>query len=76
LKFEFVSTATSRARIDVYDALSRLVQTVFDKPVESGVNYNAEFVPKSKVNTMYFYRMILGDKVYNGKVVYSKQIVH
>jgi len=76
LKFEFVSTATSRARIDVYDALGRLVQTVFDKPVKSGVNYNAEFVPKSKVNTMYFYRMILGDKVYNGKVVYSKQIVH
>jgi hypothetical protein len=49
-----------------------MVQTVFDNNVEAGVRYDAEFKPVAPVSSMYFYRMTLGNDVFNGKVVYEK----
>ena len=73
VQFEFVSPEPVNARIDVYDMTGRMVKTVFEGPVEGGVNYNAEFKPQSEISGFYLYRMTLGEAVYNGKLIYNKK---
>ncbi len=73
LRFEFVAQKAVDARIDLYDMTGRMIKTIFEQPVEGGVSYQAEFKPESSVSGMYIYRMIIGDAVYNGKVVFKKE---
>ena len=73
LRFEFVASESVNARIDLYDMTGRLVKTVFDQPVESGVSYQAEFRPDAMVAGMYVYRAVMGEQIYNGKVVFKKK---
>jgi hypothetical protein len=73
LKFEFVSPESVNARIDLYDMTGRLVKTIFEQPVEGGASYEAEFRPESIVSGMFIYRVILGEAVHNGKVVFKKK---
>jgi hypothetical protein len=73
LRFEFVSLEPVNARIDLYDMTGRIVKTIFEQPVESGVSYEAEFRPEIIISGMYIYRVIMGDAVYNGKVVLKKK---
>jgi hypothetical protein len=61
------------ARIDLYDMTGRLVKTIFEQPIEGGVNYEADFKPETIISGMYIYRMTMGDAVYNGKVVFKKE---
>jgi hypothetical protein len=72
LRFEFVSPTSVNARIDIYDMTGRMIQNVFNAPVEGGVMYNAEFTPKAEISGMYIYRMTMGEAVYNGKVLFKK----
>ena len=71
-KFEFASPEDTHVRIVIYDMTGRMVKTVFDNPIMGGVNYKVEFVPESQISGMYIYRMTIGEKVYNGKIVYKK----
>ena len=72
LRFEFSAPESVNARIDLYDMTGRMVKTIFEQAIEGGVNYNAEFKPEATVSGMYIYRMSMGEKVYNGKVVFRK----
>jgi hypothetical protein len=49
-----------------------MLKTIFEQPLEGDVYYEAEFKPETVVSGMYIYRMVMGDAVYNGKVVYKK----
>jgi hypothetical protein len=73
LRFEFVSPESVNARIDLYDMNGRMVKTIFEQPVEGGVSYEADFRPEAEVSGMYFYRVTLGEAIYNGKVVFKKE---
>jgi hypothetical protein len=73
LRFEFVSPESVNARIDLFDMTGRLVKTIFEQPIEGGVNYEAEFRPETIISGMYIYRMTMGENVYNGKVVFKKE---
>jgi hypothetical protein len=73
LRFEFVSPEPVNARIDLYDMTGRLVKNIFEQPIEDGVNYEAEFKADSEISGIYFYRVIMGNNITNGKVVYKKQ---
>jgi hypothetical protein len=73
LRFEFVSPESVNARIDLYDMTGRLVKTIFEQPIEGGINYEAEFKPETIISGMYIYRMTMGENVYNGKVVFKKK---
>ncbi len=73
LRFEFISPETVQAKIDIYDMTGRHIETVFDNFIEGGTMYNAEFKPMTVISAMYFYRMTMGNAVYNGKVVYKKE---
>jgi hypothetical protein len=70
--FEFVSTVNCDARIDLFDMNGRLIQTIFNSKVESGIKYNAEFRPNSEKSGMYIYRMRLGILEYEGIVLYNE----
>jgi len=72
LQFEFESPVDGHARIDLFDFSGRILQTVFNSPVEGGVHYNAEFIPASENSGIIYYRMTLGMEVFNGKVVFNK----
>ena len=72
LRFEFVPAEDSHARIDVYDMTGRLVKTVFNQQVKTGIQYEAEFIPASHISGKYIYRIITGNSVQNGKVTYRK----
>jgi len=72
LRFEFISPLNTNARIDIYDITGRLVTTLFDKPVEAGVEYTVDFRPDVIVSGMYLYRVILGDQVLTDKVLFAK----
>jgi hypothetical protein len=73
LRFEFVSPESVNARIDLYDMNGRMVKTIFEQPVEGGVSYETEFRPEAIISGMYIYRVIMGDAVYNGKVIFKKE---
>ena len=72
LRFEFVATEDVNARIDMYDMSGRMVKTIFEQPVQADMSYEAEFKPETTISGMYIYRMVMGDAVYNGKVVFRK----
>jgi hypothetical protein len=72
LRFEFVSPESVNARIDLYDMTGRMVKNIFEQPIEGGVSYEAEFKPETIINGMYIYRLIMGETVYNGKVIFKK----
>lgn len=72
LRFEFVSPVNFNAFIDIFDITGRLVRNIFEGRIEGGVYYDVEFKPETSVGGIYIYRMTLGEKVYNGKVVYKE----
>jgi len=73
LKIEFVSPEDTNARIDIYDMTGRLVKTIFEQPVEAYQYYEAEFEPETALSGIYVYRLILGDKIQSGKVIFKKE---
>ena len=73
VRFEFVSPVAVQAKIDIYNMAGQMIRTIFDGFVEENTRYNAEFKPIDEVSGMYFYRMQLGDTIYNGKLVYKKE---
>ena len=73
LRFEFVSPESVNARIDLYDMTGRMVKTIFEQPIDGGTNYEAEFRPEAIISGMYFYRVTMGEAIYNGKVVFKKE---
>jgi hypothetical protein len=73
LRFGYVSPEPVNARIDLYDMTGRKVKLIFEQTIEGGVRYNAEFKPETIISGMYIYRMVMGEAVYNGKVVFKNR---
>jgi hypothetical protein len=73
LLFEFVSPESVKARIDLYDMTGRMIKTIFEAPIEGGVNYEADFKPETIISGIYIYRVTLGEAKFNGKVVLKKE---
>ena len=51
----------------------RLVETIFEQPIEGGTGYEADFRPGAIISAIYFYRVTLGETNYNGKVIFKKE---
>lgn len=73
LYFEINSSEDTYAKLDIYDISGRLIKTIFEKQVKSGVAYKSEYIPNNQNSGTYIYRLILGEKVYNGKVVQNQR---
>jgi hypothetical protein len=72
LHFEYISPVDCKARIELYDVSGRLLKTVFNNQIEGGVNYKTEYIPSTDKAGIYFYRITLGENVYNGTVLYNR----
>ncbi|QGY44304.1 T9SS type A sorting domain-containing protein [Maribellus comscasis] len=73
LKFEFVSPEDTKSTVELYDITGRKISTVFEGQVKGNIKYNIEFVPTNAVSGMYLYKVIIGNTVYNGNVIYKKR---
>jgi len=72
LNFEFSAQADSHVVIEIFDRLGRKVKTVFENEVKGMVRYNEKFTGVNMADGIYFYRITIGDNVYNGKVINVK----
>jgi hypothetical protein len=70
---EFTTPESVHACVDIYDMNGRLVTTILNRDVESGVVYTAELIPENLTSSFYTYRLTLGNQVYTGKVIYNNQ---
>jgi len=50
----------------------RLVNTIFEQHVDAEVIYETEFRPSTTTSAFYIYRILLGDNVTNGKVIFKR----
>ncbi len=67
--FEFTSPETADARIDMFDAAGRLVKTIFNRPVEAGMFYKAEFKAEEGTDGYYIYKLKVGTFHNSGIIV-------
>ncbi len=73
LKIEFFSPETTHACLEIFDMNGQLIKNIFNCDVEDGMIYKACFYPENLIPNVYFYKLILGNNIYNGKVVYNKK---
>ena len=71
-RIQFISPEPARARVDVFDINGRSINTIFNDDIEGGIVYYADFKPENYISSIYFYRIRIGDYVYNGKIIYKK----
>ena len=71
LFFDFVSPNDGKAKIEIYDITGRKLETVFDKTVDSKQHYRIEYLPKRNTSNAMFYRVIIDEEVFTGKVIYQ-----
>ena len=68
--FEFQSPLNAHARLEVFDIRGVKLKTLFDNNLVGGQYYKVEYLPETISNGMYFYKMIIGNKIFSGKVNY------
>jgi hypothetical protein len=72
LYFEFTREESCNALIEIFDAAGRKLTVLHKQPAEAGQTYRLEYHPVQPVSGMLFYRMIFGNEVITGKVIYNK----
>jgi hypothetical protein len=72
LNFEFAVMEDSGVVIEIFDMTGRKVNTVFEDEGKGMVRHNVKFTGADIVEGVYFYRITIGDTVYNGKVIHVK----
>ncbi|MEZ5107276.1 MAG: T9SS type A sorting domain-containing protein, partial [Draconibacterium sp.] len=72
LHFEFMSTEKTHAQIDIFDLTGRKIESIFDSKIDENLIYNVDFNPSDATSTIYIYRVVIGEKIFNGKVVHQK----
>jgi hypothetical protein len=72
LNFRFVPEHDTRAVLELYDMNGALIQTLFDDAVSGGQQYEVEYLPQLRQTGMVFYRLVMGNKVSTGRVLYQR----
>jgi hypothetical protein len=72
LNFNIKWDKNASAILDIFDVTGRKIETIFNQNIEAGQMYNVKYIPNSLVDNMLFYRLILGDDILTGKVLYKK----
>jgi len=71
LRFELMAKESVNAQIDIYDITGRLIKTIFEQPIQADYKYEAIFEPDVEITGFYIYRVIIGDNITNGKVIFK-----
>jgi hypothetical protein len=72
LNFRFVPEHDTRAVLELYDMNGALIQTLFDDAVSGGQQYEVVYLPQLRQTGMVFYRLVMGNKVSTGRVLYQR----
>jgi hypothetical protein len=70
--FELISGKDANAEINVYDITGRKVKTIFNDLIKREVTYKFVFEPAAPVSAIYIYTLILGDEVFQGKLIFNE----
>ena len=73
LYFDLQWNQTSHALLEIFDIRGVKLTTLFDNTVEAGHFYRIEYAPGAVTPGMLMYRLVIGNEVINGKVLYQKQ---
>ncbi len=71
--FEFSSPDVVNARLELFDAAGAKLGVLFNQQIEGGELYQVEYNPTGISTKMLIYRLVLGDQVYTGKLIYKQQ---
>ena len=67
-----MSTEKTHAKIDIFDLTGRKIESIFDGEIDENLIYNVDFNPGDATSTIYIYRVVIGEKIFNEKVVRQK----
>ena len=68
-QIEFISKKASFATLCIYDIYGNLVECLYEGPVEENTYYNFEFHPANSQESIFFYRLVSGDDIIQGKLM-------
>ena len=71
VNFRFVPEMDSQVKLEVFDALGRLLETVFEGNVSAGVTYEYKFSNIQQVDGMLIYRLTTDGEVQMGKLMHG-----
>ncbi len=71
LYFNFSAPLDVSSRLELFDANGRKINILFEDMMKADVLYRIEYKPQNKVSQMLIYRMIMGDQIFIGKVLYK-----
>jgi hypothetical protein len=72
INFRFMPEKDTSARIELFDISGARIAVVFDEYVSEGQVYEVEYRPQIHNTTVVFYRIIIGNRVSNGKLIYKE----
>lgn len=72
LNIEFGLTEGAMVKVEVFNAMGLRISRLFEGYIEGGRYNRFEFVPSSLASQMLIYQVTVQDKVYHGKVLYTK----
>lgn len=72
LYIEFILSESSDVRIEMFNAVGSKISHIFEGYVEAGQLNRFEYLPEREASQMMFYQMTVQNKVFRGKVIYSK----
>lgn len=68
-QIEFTAKITSNAKLCIYDLYGNLVECLYDGSVNANTHYSFEFRADNTSERMFFYRLICGNEVTQGKLM-------
>jgi hypothetical protein len=73
VKFVIETPVAGKAVLEVYTITGQKVQTLFSGHMEAGETRTIDYRPGVTVSSMLFYRLRVGDKLVNGKLIGLRQ---
>nr|WP_319397822.1 T9SS type A sorting domain-containing protein [uncultured Carboxylicivirga sp.] len=68
-QIKFTSAQTGNAELNIYDIYGNFIDCIYNGPVDENTYYNFEFRPTNTNEGIYFYRLICGDEIVQGKLM-------
>jgi hypothetical protein len=72
INFRFMPENDGGARIELFDISGARIAVVFDEYVSEGQVYEVVYRPQIHNTSVVFYRIIIGNRVSNGKLIYKE----
>lgn len=72
LNIEFGLTESAMVKVEIYNSMGLRISQLFEGYLDGGVYNRFEFKPHGLASQMLIYQVTVQDKVYHGKVIYTR----